>query len=231
MADIAELIRKAIDNGQKSLSEHDSKKVLAACNIPVSKEYFTETKDAAIVKAAEIGFPVALKACSHDIMHKSEGGLVEISLDSPDAVSNAFDRIKEKTSGPLEGILVQEMVAGQRELVLGLIKDPQFGPCVMAGFGGIMTEVISDTCFRMAPIDAVEAADMLDELKTKTMLGSFRGQEPVDTKSLCDALVSLGNIGMTYPAITEIDINPVIIRRDGTFAAVDALVVLERSSK
>ncbi len=225
--EIQMLINAAVDNGHRALSEFDSKKVLAAYHIPVSQEYLVTTPEEAAQKAMQIGFPVVLKACSHTIAHKTEGGLVEAAISTREAVLDSFERIMKKAGTSIDGILVQEMVQGQRELCMGLVRDPQFGPCVMVGFGGIMTEVINDTCFRMAPIDEREAGDMLDELKTKAILGPFRGLTPVDRAALCTSLVAIGQIGMEHPAITEIDINPLIIRRDGTFAAVDALVVLE----
>jgi succinyl-CoA synthetase beta subunit len=227
--DIQKLIKNAIENGQKALSEFDSKRVIEAYGIPVSQEYLTVTADDAVQKAEEIGFPVVLKACSHLIGHKTEDGLVEISLSTREEVRASFERIMEKSTTPVDGILVQEMVSGQRELMIGLIRDPQFGPCVMVGFGGIMTEVINDTCFRMAPVDDLEVEDMLDEFKSKDLLGPFRGQAPVDKKAFCNAVSAIGNIGLENSTISEIDINPLIVRPDGTFAAVDALIVIKGS--
>lgn len=225
------LIDAAVQKGQQALSEFDAKKVLADRGIPVSEEYLVTTARQAVQKANAIGFPVVLKACSHKIAHKTEGGLVMTSLDSPDAVEQAFEQIM-KNAGDIEldGVLVLEMVKGQRELVLGLFRDRQFGPCVMAGFGGILTEVIKDTCFRMAPVDMIEAQDMLEELKAKDMLKNFRGQAPVDRDALCRAICAVGDIGLENETIAEIDINPLIIRADGSFAAVDALVVLKGES-
>ena len=221
------LIQTAVDKGHHALSEFDSKRVLAAYHIPISKEYLVATVDEAVEKAARIGFPVVLKACSHAIAHKTEGGLVETALADGDAVKRAFERIMQNAPQPLDGILVQEMVKGHRELMLGLIRDPQFGPCVMVGFGGVMTEIIQDSCFRMAPVDAVEAADMLAELKSKAMLGPFRGQASVDRAFLCQSICAVGAMGLENPNIAEIDINPLIVRADGSFAAVDALIVLK----
>ena len=229
--DTQALIEKAVEVGQKALSEFDSKKILAAYGIPVSQEYLASDAKEAVQKAGEIGYPVVLKACSHEIAHKTEGGLVEISLNSTEEVKAAFERISTKTDTPLDGILVQEMVAGKRELMLGLVRDPQFGPCVMVGFGGIMTEIIKDTCFRMAPVDELEALDMLEEFKSKDLLGPFRGNAPVDKKNLCNAISAIGKIGLENDDISEVDINPLIIRSDGTFAAVDALIVIGRNTK
>jgi acetate---CoA ligase (ADP-forming) subunit beta len=225
--DIQTLIEEAVKNGSKALSEFDAKKVMAAYDIPITQESLVVTVDEAVQKAEEIGFPVVLKACSHKITHKTEGGLVEISLDSREAVRKSFEHIMKKAPGPLDGILVQEMVDGSRELMLGLVRDPQFGPCVMVGFGGIMTEIIKDTCFRMAPVDEVEAEDMLEEFKSKDLLGPFRGYAPVDKKALCNAITAIGAIGLENSAISEIDINPLMIRPDGRVTAVDALIVME----
>lgn len=223
-------IKTAIENGHQALSEFESKRILAAYQIPISNEYLAATVHDAVEKATLIGFPVVLKACSHEIAHKTEGGLVETALADADAVRHAYERIMQKAPKPIDGILVQEMVKGHRELMLGLIRDSQFGPCVMAGFGGVMTEIVQDTCFRMAPVDEVEAADMLSELKSKEMLGPFRGQAPVDRERLCRAICAVGAMGLENESIAEIDINPLIIRPDGSFAAVDALVVLKGKS-
>ncbi len=225
--EVKTVLQEAVSRRQKALSEFDGKKILAAYGIPVSREYLVSTADEAVQMAVKIGFPVVLKACSHQIAHKTEGGLVEVSLGSEREVIEAFQRIIKKTDIPMDGILVQEMVSGQRELMIGLIRDPQFGPCVMAGFGGIMTEIIQDTCFRMAPVDDLETADMLSELKFKDILGPFRGQAPADVQAIGRAITAVGNIGLENEAIDEIDINPLIIRPDGSFAAVDALIVVK----
>jgi succinyl-CoA synthetase beta subunit len=170
---------------------------------------------------------VALKPCASDLMHKSELGCIELGLSAPAAVDQAFGRIREKINAPLEGILVQEMMAGSRELVAGLSRDPQFGACVMLGFGGVMTEVIADTVFRVAPFDAVEAMDMIRDLKYRAMLDAFRGQAPANLDTICPILTSLGRLGLERPEIAEIDINPLIISPDGAVTAVDALIILE----
>jgi succinyl-CoA synthetase beta subunit len=147
-------------------------------------------------------------------------------------VAHAYDRIVSAVAGAipteLEGVLVAEMVAGARELVLGLTREPQFGPCVMLGLGGVMTEIFKDTVFRVAPFDRVEAEDMINELKSRAMLNEFRGERPADIKTICQCLLSLGKIGQDYPDISEIDINPLKIDKDGQVKAVDALVVFNK---
>jgi len=224
-------IQMAVDNGWRSLSEYTSKQVLGGRDIPVTRETLVKNLQAATAAAEEIGYPVALKPCSRDLMHKSELDCIELGLSGPEAIGQAWvrirDRIREKINGPIEGILVQEMVAGGRELVAGLSRDPQFGACVMLGVGGVMTEVIADTVFRVAPFDEAEAMDMIRDLKYRAMLDAFRGQAPVDTDSLCRILTSLGRLAMERPEISEIDINPLIISQDGAVKAVDALIILE----
>lgn len=225
--DIQGMITRQVEKGRGAFSEFDSKKVLAHYGIPVCAEYLTHSADEAVEKAGSIGYPVVLKACSHAIAHKTEKGLVETGLGSSRAVTEGFERIEKNSKETLEGVLVQETVKGARELMLGLVRDPQFGPCVMAGLGGVLTEIVRDISFRMAPVEEIEARDMLAELRSNDILGNFRGQAPADGDALCRAVAAVGRIGLEHTGVAEIDINPVIIRPDGSFAAVDALIVLK----
>ncbi len=224
------IIQTAVENGQTALSEFQSKQILSSVGIPVTREKLVHSVDEAVAAAEDIGYPVVLKACAWELMHKSEQGGIELRLSTPESVQQAHNRICEKINLPLEGILVQEMIPGQRELVAGMSRDPQFGACVMAGFGGIMTEVIKDTSFRVAPFDRVEALNMIDELKSRTLLDAFRGQRPADLDAICHTLMALGQLGNTEKSIAEIDINPLIISPEGAVTAVDALIILERNS-
>ena len=162
-------------------------------------------------------------------------GCVELSLTSDEDVAHAYDRIVSAVAGAipteLEGVLVAEMVAGARELVLGLTREPQFGPCVMLGLGGVMTEIFKDTVFRVAPFDRVEAEDMVSELKSRAMLHSFRGELPADVETICQCLIALGKIGLENPDISEIDINPLKIGKAGRVKAVDALIIFNPESR
>ncbi|MBC2717273.1 MAG: carboxylate--amine ligase [Desulfobacteraceae bacterium] len=217
-----------IESSHRALSEYESKKLLVEYGIPTADEILVQSRDQAVAAAKKIGFPVVLKACSPELMHKSEAGCVELSLTSDDDVAQAYDRILSSISVRLEGVLVSEMISGVRELVLGLTREPQFGPCVMLGLGGVMTEIFKDTVFRVAPFDRVEAEDMVSELKSKAMLNEFRGESPADINTICRCLISLGKIGLENPDISEIDINPLKIDPDGRVKAVDALVVFNR---
>jgi succinyl-CoA synthetase beta subunit len=220
-----------IERSHRVLSEYESKKMLAEYGIPVTQEILAQSKDQAVTAANEIGFPVVLKACSPELMHKSDAGCVELSLTSDDDVAKAYDRILSSASVELEGVLVSEMISGLRELVLGLTREPQFGTCVMLGLGGVMTEIFKDTVFRVAPFDQVEAEDMIKELKSRAMLDEFRGERPADMKAICQCLISLGKIGLENPDISEIDINPLKIVKDGQVTAVDALIIFDPESR
>jgi succinyl-CoA synthetase beta subunit len=224
-----DLIRSALDRGQPALSEYESKKLLSLYDIPVTRETLSRSADEAVSAAADLGFPVVLKACSPELMHKSERGCIELNLRSERDVREAYGRIIRSVDLELEGVLVQEMVPGQRELVVGLNRDPQFGPCVMLGIGGMMTEVFKDTAFRMAPFGMIEAKDMAEELRFKAILGAFRGQKPADMDILCRTLIAVGKIGLELETVSELDINPMIITPEGRVVAVDALVVLRRN--
>ncbi len=226
-----DLIQSGLKRGQKALSEYESKKVLGLYGIPVTKEKLCHSADEAVSAASGLGFPVVLKACSAELMHKSERGCIELNLRGEGNVRGAYERIIRSIDVELEGVLVQEMVAGQRELVVGLTRDSQFGPCVMLGMGGVMTEVFKDTVFRMAPFDMIEAKDMAEELRFKAVLGAFRGQKPVSMEILCRTLVAVGQIGLELETVSELDINPMIITPEGRLVAVDALVVLRRNVK
>jgi len=222
-----EILRKAIDKKQKALSEYDSKRVVASAGVAITREGLAGSKDEAVKLAEDLGFPVVLKGCSSTVTHKTEMGMVKLNLGSSDDVARAYDDIM-KAGMELDGVLVQEMIKGDREFVIGLTRDPQFGPCVMFGLGGIFTEVLNDVSFRVAPISEIDALEMIEEIKTKKLLDEFRGSPAVDKSALVKALVGIGKLGVEYDQISEIDINPVIISGDQPIA-VDALVVLDNS--
>lgn len=220
------LVHAAMEKGEKALSEYTAKQLLAAYGVPVTREILAREKDQAVEAAGNIGYPVVLKACSPELMHKSESGAVVVGIENTEALMAAYDRVVSATSAPLEGILIQEMVHGRRELVVGLNRDPQFGPCVMLGLGGVLTEAIKDIVFRVAPFNQNEALDMMDELRSKAILDSFRGEAAVDRTILGKTLQAVGQVALDHDAIAEIDINPIIIDARGNIKAVDALVVL-----
>ncbi len=175
--------------------------------------------------AKQIGYPVVLKGSSRTLTHKTEHKLIELGIDSDQALEKAYAALTERGMGQLDGILVQQMVKGERELVAGLIRDPQFGPCVMFGLGGIFTEVLKDVTFRVAPLEMRDALEMMDEIRARKLLDAFRGKPAVNRDVLAHALINLGRIGLEIEEVAEIDINPMIIHDDMPIA-VDALVIL-----
>ncbi len=219
------VVEDAVKRGEKTLSESDSKKVLSAYAIPVTKERVAGSLDEAKEIAREIGYPVVLKGSSSTLTHKTELNMIELDIKDDKALEEAYKALEERGKGELEGILVQQMIKGDREFVAGLIRDPQFGPCVMFGLGGIFTEVLKDVTFRVAPLEKRDALEMMDEIRAKKLLDSFRGKPAVNREVLADTLINLGRIGLENEDIAEIDVNPLKVQDDMP-VAVDALVVL-----
>lgn len=222
-----DIIAGARARGETCLSEHLSKRVLAAYGVPVTLELQAANARGAVDAALEVGFPLVLKGNAPGLAHKTEAGLVEVGLNDEAAVAAAARRILKKM-GPSGGLLVQEMVKGSREFLLGMTRDAQFGPCVSFGLGGIFAEALNDVTLRLAPLTMAEADAMLDGIRAAAMLGPYRGLPPVDRQQLCRALVGLGRVAVDYPEIAEIDVNPVIIAGSRP-VAVDALIVLSKA--
>ncbi len=223
-----DILERAISKKQKALSEYESKLVLAQAGVPVTREKLARTVGEAERFAEEIGYPVAMKGCSHLLTHKTERGVIRLGIQSPGEVEAAYNGILE-SAGEIDGVLVQEMIRGNREFVIGLTRDPQFGPCVMFGLGGIFTEVLKDVSFRIAPLGEDDAQEMLDEIRSKELLDEFRGSPAVDRDMLIKALVGIGDLGMRFDQIAEIDINPLIVS-GSRIVAVDGLVVLNHKT-
>ncbi len=221
-----EIIKDALKEGRKMLSEYESKKLLAHYGIPVTREIVVENLRQLKDAVSQIGYPLVLKAHSAQVAHKTEKGLVHVDIRNQEEAENAFKAILEKLEDEDKAVLVQEMVKGQRELVVGLTRDSQFGPCVMFGLGGIFTEILKDVSFRVAPLEKKDALEMMKEIKAHKILESVRGMPPADIELLSQILITVGQIGLEIEEIKEIDINPIILRGGGP-VAVDALVVLE----
>lgn len=223
------IIERALQEGRMVLSEHESKEVLKAYGIPVTREMEVRNEEDFLQALEKIGFPLAVKASSPLLAHKTESGLVFLNVCNEREAFSALAEIKASSKRHEPAILVQEMIGGNRELMVGLTRDEQFGPCVMFGLGGIFTEILKDNTFRIAPVDKREAIDMIRGIKGKSVTGAFRGMPPVDTDALADVLIKIGHIGLNHPCIKAIDINPLIISGNRP-VAVDALIEL-RSEK
>ena len=212
----------------RSLSEFESGKLLESYGIPVVATTLAATRQEAVEAAAGTGHPVVLKGCGADLTHKSEAGAVKLNLTTSAEVASAFAAIETAAAGALDGILVQPQIKGSRELVAGMIRDPQFGPCVMFGLGGIFTEVLEDACFRIAPLQERDALEMMDTIRGSAILGPVRGTAPVDRAALSGTLIALGRIGLENDQIEAIDVNPLLLQENGAPVAVDAAIWLTR---
>jgi len=222
---IEELIDKVRTSKNKALTESESKQILREYGVPVVSETIAFSEDEAVEAAQKTGFPVVLKGLGATLLHKTERGLVHLNLTDAETVKNAAFMIAQEAGDELEGLLVQPQVQGKREFVTGLFRDKQFGPVIMFGIGGVFTEALSDVTFRIAPLTETDAAEMLDEIKAKSLLGEFRGEKAANRDELIKTLMGLSRIGMEIPEVSEIDINPLVVTSDGNVVAVDALIV------
>jgi len=210
-----------------TLSEYASKRLLATYGVPLAREALVDSASAAAAAAAELGFPVALKLCGDAVAHKTERELVRLNLGDASAVEAAARELLGRAlpeDGKV-GLLVAEMVRGNRELIAGVVRDPVLGPCVMLGLGGVLTEALGDVVFAAAPLEESEARRLLGGLQASHLLGEFRGEPPVDADALVGLLVGLGRLAVERPDIASVDINPLIVS-GGAPVAVDALVEL-----
>ena len=223
------IIDDALQEGRTTLTEYESKQVLASYDLPVTREVLVSSMEDLLTAAEKIGYPLVIKGSSAEIAHKTETGLIRVDVRNDEEASLAFGEIRAAMNGAGDGaILVQQMIRGQRELVVGLTRDAQFGPCVMFGLGGIFTEVLKDTVFRVAPLEKQDALDMMQEIRASKILEAIRGMAAVDKDRLAEMLITVGRIGIENDRIKEIDINPLIIS-GGMPVAVDALVVLQQT--
>jgi len=221
----AKIIENALRENRRSLSEYEAKLVLSFYNFPVVREILVENREEMQKAAQQIGYPLVVKGCSHEVAHKTEKGLIRTDIRNDIEALEAFDEISKKLKGYQGAVLLQEMVQGRRELVMGLTRDDQFGPCVMFGLGGIFTEVLKDVSFRKAPLKESDAMEMMRDIKGNKIIDAFRGTEAADIKTLAGMLIEIGRIGLEYDRVQEIDINPVIVRQRKP-VVVDALIVL-----
>jgi acyl-CoA synthetase (NDP forming) len=211
----------------RTLSESESKQLLVGFGVPVAGERRAATADDAVAAAAELGFPVVVKLNGDAIAHKTERGLVRLNIRDAAGVGVAAAELLAAAT-PDDGdvdLLVAPMIRGNRELIAGVLRDPQFGPTVMLGLGGILAEAVADVVFRPAPLDDVTAHEMIDQLSTQRLLGPFRGEAAVDRDALAAVVVALGEVA-GRDDVASVDVNPLIVRPDGVPIAVDALVEL-----
>ena len=227
---VAEVIDKARSQGRAVLSEIESKQVLEEAGIPVARARLASTAKEAAQAAESLGFPVVLKIVSPDVTHKSDVGGVKLGLRSAKEVEAAFGEIvasvkQRQPDARIEGVAVQKMAAPGTEVIVGMSKDPQFGPVLMFGLGGVFVEVLKDVPFRIVPLEPRDARQMVREIKGFPVLEGVRGQEPADLEALEKLILKLSEFVEAHPEIDELDLNPVFAYKAGALA-VDARIVI-----
>jgi acyl-CoA synthetase (NDP forming) len=225
-----EILARARQENRTVLTEIEAKQILMQSGINCTDTRLAATKDAAVKLSEQFGYPVVLKVSSVDISHKSDAGGVKVNLKSKSEVENAFDAIMRscKAAVPaakIEGVSVQGMAKPGTEVIIGMTKDPSFGPVIMFGLGGVFVEVLKDVAFRVVPIEKSDAEEMVNEIKGKKLLEGYRGQEPADVAYLQQILLKLSDFVNETPEIEEIDMNPVFSYKDGA-VVVDARIIL-----
>jgi acetate---CoA ligase (ADP-forming) subunit beta len=227
----SKIINQAKKEGRKALLETEAKTICIEYGIPVTKFKLALNEKEAAKHADEIGYPVVLKIVSPDIIHKSDAGGVIVNLKNPAEVANAYKKIMENVKkynakAKIVGVLVQEMAPQSTEVIVGAIKDPQFGQTVMFGLGGIFVEILKDVNFRIAPLTLDDAKEMITELKAYPLLKGYRNTPPADIDAIVNILCNTSRLVMDNPEIKELDLNPIMAYQKGA-KTVDARIIIE----
>jgi acetyltransferase len=219
-----EAIRRVLDrvraDGRVTAGDAEARVILEALDIPVPASELARTEDEAVAAAERIGYPVVMKIASPDILHKTDIGGIKLNVRSETEVRDAFDLLVYRArrfmpDATIWGVQVQQMVRGGREVIIGMNRDPQFGPLIMYGLGGIYVEALKDVTFRVAPIDRRGATDMLDEIRSYNLLLGVRGEKTADLGALADTILKIAQLSVEFPEIVELDINPVMVFEAG----------------
>ncbi|MCW4004622.1 MAG: acetate--CoA ligase family protein [Candidatus Bathyarchaeota archaeon] len=225
------IINKAKSEGRKTLLETEAKTICTEYGIPVTKFSLVSSEQEAAAQAEQIGFPVVLKIVSPDIVHKTEAGGVLVNLKNKSEVASGYAKIianakNYKADAKVAGVLVQEMAPQSTEVIVGAIKDPQFGQTVMFGLGGIFVELLKDVSFRVAPLTDEDAKEMITRLKAYPLLCGYRNTPPADIDALTKILCNTSRLVLENPEIKELDLNPIMAYEKGA-KTVDARIILE----
>ena len=225
------IISQARKENRKVLLEPEAKAICKEYSINITEFDVANSAEEAAIIAERIGYPIVLKIVSPDIIHKSDAGGVIVNLKNRKEVVEAYSKILEnskkfKVDAKIIGVLVQEMAPSSTEVIIGSVKDPQFGPTLMFGIGGIFVELLKDVTFRVAPINAQDAAEMIVGVKAYPLLNGYRNNPPVDVEAIVDDLLKVSKLVIEYAEIKELDLNPVMAYAHGT-KTVDARIILE----
>lgn len=231
MEKTTQIFNEARKEKRKYLLETEAKTICIEYGIPVTKFKLAKSEQKAIKFANAIGYPIVLKIASPDIIHKFDVGGVMLNLKNQAEVKDAYNKIlanikRHKSDAKIIGMVVQEMAAPSTEVIVGATKDPQFGPTLMFGLGGIFVEVLKDVTFRIAPITEEDAREMITEVKAYPVLKGYRGQPPADIEAIVKILLNTSKLVMKHQEIKELDLNPIIVYEKGA-KTVDARIILE----
>ena len=231
MEKATQIFNEAQKEKRKYLLETEAKTICMEYGIPVTKFKLAKSEQEAMRFANEIGYPVVLKIASPDIIHKFDVGGVILNLKKQAEVKDAYNKIlanikRHKSDAKIVGMVVQEMATPSIEVIVGATKDPQFGPALMFGLGGIFVEVLKDVTFRIAPITEEDAREMITEVKAYPILKGYRGQPPVDIEAIVKILLNTSKLVMEHQEIKELDLNPIMVYEKGA-KTVDARIILE----
>ena len=223
------IIDRAKAESRKFVTEPEAKEMLRSYGVAVTRDVLCRTAEEAVVAAGKIGYPVVMKLVSHQIVHKTEFNAVRLNVVNDGGVRSAFEEMTNSAKGRLgniriDGVLVCETAKGQ-EMIIGSIKDPQFGQMVMFGLGGVNVEVFKDVSYRLAPIEEIDVIEMISELKGRALLEGFRGREGVDMDALASTLMAVSSLLSDFSEIDEMDLNPIFGNKDGVKVA-DARIML-----
>ena len=231
MSETSKIISKVRSEGRKALLETEAKTICTEYDIPVTMFKLAKNEEEAIRFAEQIGFPVVLKIVSPDIIHKSDAGGVKVNLKSAKEVRSSYKEILENAekydaAAQIMGVLVQEMAPQSTEVIVGAVKDKQFGQTLMFGLGGIFVELLKDVTFRIAPITQADALEMITGVKAYPLLTGYRNTPPSDIDAITSVLLNTSRLVMDFPEVKELDLNPVLAYEKGV-KTVDARIILE----
>ncbi len=230
---VRQLFDRVRDEGRLTLGDAESREIMEAYGLRIPRSVLAKTADEAVAAAESIGYPVVMKIASPDILHKSDIGGVRLNIRDADQVRDSFDLLvyraqRYMADARIWGVLVQEMVSRGKEIIIGVNRDPQFGPLLMFGLGGIYVEVLKDVTFRIAPLSRREASEMMNEIRSYHLLRGVRGEKPADLEAIIDTILRVSQLVTDFPEIVEMDINPLTVHEEGRGAvAVDMRFVLK----
>ncbi|MBN1800608.1 MAG: acetate--CoA ligase family protein [Candidatus Lokiarchaeota archaeon] len=224
---LAEVLKKKMDSGQRVLTEFESKELLNEIGITIPQQKLVSSKQEALDAVRGIGFPIVMKLMAEDVVHKSDTGAVKLNIKNQEEAGQAFDDLMKISTASKKAVSVQAMAKEPiTELIIGMTTDPQFGPALMFGIGGILVELLEDVSFRIAPITEYDAKEMIQEIKGFPILDGYRGKPKADINAIVDLLLKISDFVIEHEEIFEMDLNPVFIYESGV-TCVDARIILK----